>query len=508
MVTITYCKALPEPAEELNAIGITHFEAFLTAYAPIFRSAVCETVQHLLSGNDFKKSTWNTHLQEAYQINKRHANGVIASASCQVESAKECRKNHIKQLEGKLKSANDWLKKSEKKLKDARKFYRKKNWENSKTGCGFPLSCSLKYVPRPGKFSDSDVAGAEGQKKDTNWQNLRFQIHQKKRYIYHLTKKIEHLKLAQVKVKVPLNQVFIVGSKTESYGNQVCQWDGQTLKFRVPYCLEKRFGKHVETEFGGFKRNINRMPIDGSKTWHFYYKQSKWVGAVRFTPEPVFQVSRPIYYGAIGLDINPGSIGWAYCDADGNLRKHGQIPLEMGLPPNKQDAQITNACLKIKQLADKYVCPVVRENLDFSKKKEMLREQGKKYSRMLSSWAYNLFSERLEAILSNRGIELIKVNPAYSSLIGLVKYTRMYGLASDEAAALVIARRGMRLSERLPRFNSAYPLVKKGKHVWSAWSQLNKLVKSWDAIESRHDYYSVSVPNWESLVKPQCEPFG
>jgi len=113
--------------------------------------------------------------------------------------------------------------------------------------------------------------------------------------------------------------------------------------------------------------------------------------------------------------------------------------------------------------------------------------------------------ELLCRILSNRGIQLVVVNPAYSSLIGLVKYSRMYGLASDEAAALVIARRGMRLSERLPRSLTAYPFVKKGKHVWSAWNQLNNLIKSWDVIQSRHDYYSISVPNWESLVKPQCE---
>ncbi|NEP43444.1 MAG: IS200/IS605 family element transposase accessory protein TnpB, partial [Okeania sp. SIO2H7] len=226
---------------------------------------------------------------------------------------------------------------------------------------------------------------------------------------------------------------------------------------------------------------------------------------VQFTPEPVFQVSRPINYGAIGLDINPGGIGWVYCDADGNLREHGQIPLEMGLPKNKQNAQITNACLAIQQLGDKYVCPVVIENLDFGKKKEQLREKGRKCSRMLSSWAYNRLTELLKSILNNRGIQLIKVNPAYSSLIGLVKYARMYGLASDEAAALVIARRGMRLSERLPRSLTAYPLVKRGKHVWSAWNQLNKLIKSWDAIGPRHDYYGISVSNWESLVRLQCE---
>ncbi len=126
----------------------------------------------------------------------------------------------------------------------------------------------------------------------------------------------------------------------------------------------------------------------------------KWVAAVQFTPEPVNQSSRPICYGAIGLDINPGSIGWAYCDADGNLREHGQIPLEIGLPKNKQDGQIVKACLQIQELADKYASPVVVENLDFGKKKEQLREEGKKYSRMLSSWAY-IYSSILSKIGSN-----------------------------------------------------------------------------------------------------------
>ncbi|MEQ9544392.1 MAG: hypothetical protein RIK85_00060, partial [Marinobacter sp.] len=53
--------------------------------------------------------------------------------------------------------------------------------------------------------------------------------------------------------------------------------------------------------------------------------------------------------------------------------------------------------------------------------------------------------------MPNRGIALSLCNPAYTSLIGLVKYSRMYGLSSDVAAALAIARRGMNLSERLPR---------------------------------------------------------
>ncbi|MEG5097485.1 hypothetical protein QUB31_35095 [Microcoleus sp. B13-B4] len=250
-------------------------------------SASIETVSHLLLNTDFKKSDWNTHLQHTYGINKRHANGVISAAKGRVDGAKEHRILHVKTLEGKIKSISAWLKKAERKLALARKFYAKKKWQNSKTGCNFPIACSLQY-------------------KSTNWQSLRFQIHHKKRRLTRLTNRLEHLRLKPIKVFVPHSDIFVVGSKDESFGNQVSQWNGNTITFRVPKCLESRFGKAVSSEVGDFSRNINRLPECGAKTWHFYRKNGKWVIALQFTPKPVNQVSRNRMYGCIGIDMNPG----------------------------------------------------------------------------------------------------------------------------------------------------------------------------------------------------------
>ena len=479
MATLTYCKGLPTPISELNEVGKTTFEMFLEAYAPIFRTASIDTVNHLLSSTEFKKSDWNTHLQQTYGINKRHANGVISSAKGHSDSAKEHKILHHKTLEGKIKSIGIWLKKAERKLVLARKFYAKKKWQNSKTGCNFPIACSLQY-----KF--------------TNWQNLRFQIHNKKRKLTLLTNKLKDLRVKPVKVFIPHGDIFVVGSKDESFGNQVCQWDGNQITFRVPKSLESRFGKTVSSVIGSFSRNINRLPECGAKTWHFYRKNGKWVAAVQFTPNPGSQVSLERMYGCIGIDINPGSIGWAYVDPEGNLKAKGRIPLQMGLPNGKQQAQIVDACLQLAVKAAEFECPVVGEELDFSAKKHSLSEQSKKYARMLSGWAYSEFYKQLGSILSNRGIELITVNPAYSSIIGLIKYLRMYGLASDEAAALVISRRAMNKSERIPRSLTAYSEVNPEKHVWSEWNQLNKKIKRSGIISRRCDYYSVS--NWSFLV--------
>ncbi|MEH2456098.1 hypothetical protein [Nostoc sp.] len=469
---------MPTPQFEMNELGKTHLEMLLEAYAPIFHAATIESVNNLLSRVEFNKSDWNTYLQKNYGINKRHANGVISFAKGKVDGAKENRQLHIKTIQGKIKSVEKWLQKAERKLKLARKFYSKKNWQHSKSGCNFPLSSSIKY-------------------RDTNWQNLKFQIHHKKRKLALFQNKLQHLKISPIKVSVPKGNIFIVGSKDETFGNQVSQWDGNTIKFRVPSCLESRFGKIVSSEIGNFHRSINRLPESGAKTWHFFYKNSKWVVLVQFTPKPVLQKSRSIGYGCIGIDMNPSGIGWAYVDSEGNLKSKGRIPLLMGLPSGKQDAQIIKACLELARLAHLFECPVVCEELDFNDKKERLGEESRRYARMLSSWAYSRFYQLLESILSNRGIELKTVNPAYSSLIGLVKYMKMYGLSSDCAAALVIARRGMRLSEKPPSSVTAYSSVNEDKHVWSFWSQLNKIIKRSSRINRRHDYFTVS--NWSFL---------
>jgi hypothetical protein len=45
-------------------------------------------------------------------------------------------------------------------------------------------------------------------------------------------------------------------------------------------------------------------------------------------------------------------------------------------------------------------------------------------------------------------VELVEVNPAFTSILGELKYEKMYSLNRHDAAALVIARRGMGIRER------------------------------------------------------------
>ena len=62
---------------------------------------------------------------------------------------------------------------------------------------------------------------------------------------------------------------------------------------------------------------------------------------------------------------------------------------------------------------------------------------------MISSFTYSKFKEILKSQANKSGLQVIEVNPAYSSLIGLVNYVKPLGLSIHMAASYVIAQRGL-----------------------------------------------------------------
>lgn len=269
-----------------------------------------------------------------------------------------------------------------------------------------------------------------------------------------------------------------------------------------PYGQDKIEQALSTSGFSTSKETGHQTPIKYglALTHRFYAKDLRWFWAVTVDLPPVPRITRPKQYGCIGIDINPKSIGYAVVDSDGNLVAKGRLPFDVSSKRRGQTISIiADVCHSLVQLAMCYRMPICFETLDFSAKKAQLRERGKGYARMLSNFAYSRFLEQLLLQCSNAGIETIQRNPAWSSFLALVKYVRMYGMGSDEAAALVLARRAMRLSERLPRSITALLGVNPRKHVWSGINQLNKVLTGM----SRHDFYSVS--NWEFKVKPWIE---
>lgn len=443
---------------------------FASDVSRLVNPARIEYLNRLLKGD--KEALIIKEIQPKYGINKRQANAIRSEVKGAISSAKECRANHIKIVKEKIKSLKQWLKTNQKKLKK------------------LPNTCDIR--------TKRNVRA-----------NRKFAIHHKKRKLYLLEQKLEYLKNKAIYVTLGAKntQYYTVGSTGETLGNQIAQYDGNNIVFRVPYALEKKYGKYVHAplEFEYQKGDawiLDALANKRALTYRIYAKDFRWFIACSTDIRSAKKISCSRFYGCLGIDLNPRVIGWAYCDTDGNLRATGQIELNLhSKRKNQQLAILHDVTKKIVNLGLKYKCPIVIEKLDFSTKKTQMKERGRKYSRMLSNFTYGKFIDFLSQKTEDAGIELIKVNPAYSSSIGLVKYMRQYGLSSDTASALILARRAMRLSERVP-LQVAYPLLTGGKHVWTAWNALNKKLNK-KLCFKRHDYFSLSNGQLEVMLQDE-----
>lgn len=195
--------------------------------------------------------------------------------------------------------------------------------------------------------------------------------------------------------------------------------------------------------------------------------------------------------GALGVDMNAGHISAVLVDTYGNPIESFEFPcVTYGKSSDQIKDTIRKVAADIARLAARLGVPVVSERLDFSSKKKALKaDDGPRYARMLSSFSYSAFNVALASACLRSGLAHRRVNPAYTSIIGRVKFARRYGLSVHEAASVSIARRAMGCSERMPRSSDGtvtvptnssvhvalhLPARNDARHVWTEWNGLNK----------------------------------
>jgi transposase, putative, N-terminal domain len=158
--------------------------------------------------------------------------------------------------------------------------------------------------------------------------------------------------------------------------------------------------------------------------------------------------------GVIGIDINayPFHLALAFTNKDGNLEKYQSISLNELLEVNSEKRQYLEWQIahNIIEIAKKENKAIAIENLDKLPKGRRGDGFAKLRSR-LQKWSYKRLLNKIEILAKRNGIEIIKVNPAYTSLIGKLKYAPQFNIDKDIAAAFVIARRGLGYKEKLPK---------------------------------------------------------
>src|ERR1700722_7791709 len=377
-------------------------------------------------------------------------------------------------------------------------------------------------------------------------------LHQKKRYLWNLNKKLDHLEHDKQTGKISLcfgtrklfcaqfnlekngyknidewrndwkskrnSSFFLLGSKDESMGNQTCTAmlnpdNSINLRLRLPDRLATKYGKYLVLSNVSFKyghKHILEALCESQERKHLQtlkdsqassfgipisYRLKKdnkgWTIFVNI-PQKRKPISTSPRSGVIGIDINSNHLAVTETDRFGNPIAKQSLHLNTyGKRRNQSKALIGDVCANLIKYAKERKKPLIIEELNFQKKKAELKENSRPvHARMLSSLTYNGIKNNLKNRAWKEGVEILEVNPAFTSIIGRVKFSRRYGLSVHQAAALTIGRRFLEVSERVPRHLEKIPDGKEGyvtlslparnrdKHVWSAWRIINRKLRT------------------------------
>ena len=335
----------------------------------------------------------------------------------------------------------------------------------------------------------------------------------------------------------------MLGSRDETAGCQLCQAsiaeDGSlTLWLRMPDALADRHGKYVtisgvrfaygdeqvlaalqsNADYAACRRergekSARATGLGQALSYRFKRDAKGWRVFVTTEMEDVPLVTDK-RRGAIGVDLNADHLAACEPDASGNPGHAFRVPLvTYGRSRHQAEALIGDTVARVVEYARRMGKPIVLERLDFRRKKAELEDESRKYARILSSLSYG---KTLACFLSRghrQGVEIRQVNPAFSSVIGRVKFTGRYGLSVHQAAALVLARRLLRCSERIPRRRVApvgngvrvafrVPARKRVKHVWTYWGAISGQLRP--ALAAHH---RLGKSNPEPVEgRPQSDP--
>ena len=310
------------------------------------------------------------------------------------------------------------------------------------------------------------------------------------------------------------DEFFVLGSRDEIGGCQLCvatvAEDGTlTLRLRMPDCLAGQHGKYLtiqgvrfaygheqvlaaldsSAQYARCRRERGEKAARASElgqaiSYRFKRDRRGWrVFATTSMMEVPVVTDRS--RGAVGVDLNAGHLAVCETDASGNYIHAFSVPLvTYGKSQRQAEAVIGDAVASVVEYAREAGKPIVIEKLDFRQKRAALEGESRKYSRMLSSFNYGKIKAYFVSRGYRQGVEVHQVNPAFSSVIGRVKFMERYGLSVHQAAALVLARRLLGCSERIPRRWVApvgngvqvaftVPARKRVKHVWTYWGAIS-----------------------------------
>ncbi len=281
--------------------------------------------------------------------------------------------------------------------------------------------------------------------------------------------------------------IRFIGSKTESFGNSLCQLQNlHKLRITLPKYFKDRY-LNLEVNFQKnkkiYKYLYSAISNNQALTYKiaYNYKKKKWYVSVSFK---LTNECKNYKQGTIGIDLNYNLIALCHVKQDGNKEKFHNIPFELTKDNSNKNTQI------LSDIANEIVETAKKENKFITIEKLDLKNKLK--DKKLNYIVYFKFFTLLRSRAVKKRVLVIAVNPAFTSIIGNLKYKKRFGITGHIAASYVIGRRGLNYIENIPsRIACLLHSGEKEKHNWSKWGILNKRLNEVSQFEKSLclDYY-------------------
>ena len=256
-----------------------------------------------------------------------------------------------------------------------------------------------------------------------------------------------------------------IGSKDENNGNQSAvithiKDNLFNLKLNLNHKAEKITDKYVNITFTlnhEVESLINIIKNNNGKNKELWqaltYKLTKqrtkhninkYVVSISFEKHLIKKTYTSKTNGCIGVDINQDHLAVSNLDSKGNLLNIYTYEYDLNGTVYQNNNSISLAVKDLMSVAVKLNKPIIIEELDFSAKKKSLKSGlNKSKNKQLSSFAYSKIIELIKSRAEDNYIEVREVNPAYTSLIGSIKYSKISRIDIHHGAAMCIGRKGL-----------------------------------------------------------------
>ena len=432
--------------EEDNAKEIIeYFEETAQSYGFLKRC----TLHILRNSPEISRNVLNKLLQERFSVTARTASSAIYEVDEIISSALALIPLNIEKLEARIDGKTKLI---EKKRKEIDKIHASRKTNTKRLG-------KLKFHI----YNIHNSINRIMQKIE----NLEKQLNEKNPNICMGTKKLARNDMKAF-IQHRDSQINYIGRSKEKQGN---------MNFQMQYVKKGNFfAMKVRRDFGKWKDDRSPERFAYGKC-HFKYGGRQLRDAMKDNASPVtvsvikrnsryyLFVTIAISYensaivtrkehGVIGIDFNKGFVNICETDEKGNIVSIEKMKYPFG-KAGITNAELSDVISKICNKAADTGKSVVAEDLSFEKKKRKAKKAvtptEKERMRMLHSLPYSRYAKILENITFNRKIELIKVNPAYTSRIAEQKFCNRMKLNIHNGAAYVIARKGMGIKDKFSR---------------------------------------------------------